>query len=214
MEQSKKSFSKIKLEKNGDKISLEKSNQAAGYGQIECNLNWGAGSQEKKIFGLFKNKKSSEHLDVDLDLGCLYEMSDGSKSAIQALGNCFGSFDKFPYINLSGDDRSGTSTDGEFLYINGNYFNEIKRVCVFAYIYEGAINWEEAKAKVTVKVPEQPVIEVILDTNQNKLSMCAIVMLENVKGKLKVTKLNKYFQNHSDLDKNYKWGMNWVSGSK
>ena len=46
---------------------------------------------------------------VDLDLGCLYELADGRKGVIQALGNAFGSLNRRPWILLDGDDRTGRS---------------------------------------------------------------------------------------------------------
>jgi tellurite resistance protein TerA len=204
------------LKKRGDKISLEKPIGSSGHGRIICNLNWTSGDQKGKglFSGIFNKRKTIHNNNIDLDLGCLYELSDGSKSVVQALGNCFGSFENSPYILLAGDDRSGETTDGEFLYINGNHLNDIRRICIFAYIYEGAFNWVQTKAVVTVTVPDQPIIEVRLDADQNNLSMCGIALLENNNGKLKLTKLSKYFQGHKELDKHYKWGMRWTTGSK
>jgi tellurite resistance protein TerA len=200
------SLSKIILEKQGDKISLEKPSNSSGHGRIICNLNWTLGNQNKGFFGKSKG--------IDLDLGCLYELSNGTKHVVQALGNSFGSYDHSPYIHMAGDDRSGASTDGEFLYVNGNHLSDIKRICIFAFIYEGVVNWTQANAVVTITIPEQPVIEVRLDTHQSNSNMCAIAMLENNAGELKLTKLGKYFRGHQELDKHYKWGMRWSTGSK
>jgi tellurite resistance protein TerA len=212
--QSKLSLSKVTLEKSGDKISLEKPSNAAGHGRIVCNLNWATGNNQKKGFlgGLFSKK--TEVKNIDLDLCCLYELSNGQKSVVQALGKLFGSFEKPPYIHLAGDDRTGESVDGEFLYINGDQLNEIRRICIFTYIYDGVVNWSQANAVVTVSVPEHPIIEVRLDSKQNNLGTCAIAMLENSGGELKLTKLNRYFKGHRELDKHYKWGINWGGSGK
>ncbi len=202
---------KISLEKSGDKVSLAKPSSASGHGRIVCNLNWNAGEKRAKgFFGSFLGKSKP----IDLDLGCLYELSDGSKGVVQALGDLFGAFDFEPYINLAGDDRSGTSADGEFMYINGDNLSKIRRICVFAYIYEGVANWAEIDGVVTVTIPGQPMIEVRLDASENNLNMCAIAMIENDNGKLKITKLGKYYSGHRELDKKHKWGMKWVTGSK
>lgn len=211
---SKVSLSKITLDKRGDQISLEKRGSGKGHGRIECNLNWTAGGAPAKkglLGGLFGGGRSS---GVDLDLGCLFELSDGRKSVVQALGNCFGDYDRAPFIKLAGDDRSGTSTSGEFLYINGDRLSDIKRVCIFAFIYEGIANWAQADGVVTVTVPGHPVIEVRLDGHQPSKNMCAIAMLENHKGELRVTKLAEYFAGHPDLDRHYGWGLRWTEGSK
>ena len=141
-------------------------------------------------------------------------MQNGAKSVVQALGNCFGDLDRPPYIKLAGDDRSGASSNGEFLYINGERFSEMKRICVFAFIYEGVANWAQADGVVTVTVPGHPVIEVRMDGHQPSKNMCAIAMLENHQGELRITKLAEYFEGHPDLDRHYGWGMRWVEGSK
>jgi tellurite resistance protein TerA len=199
------SLSKITLEKSGDKISLDKPKNNEGYGEIICNLNWS--SDVKK--GFFGGSKK-----IDLDLACLFELNDGWKGVVQALGESFGSYDSAPFIYLDGDDTTGKSELGEFIYINGDYLKEIKRICVFAFIYDGIVKWKEANAVVTVNVPNNPIIEVKIDSSSSQLSTCAIAMIENENGNLKVTKLDKYFSGHRELDKYYKWGMNWKAGSK
>ncbi|MDR2260572.1 MAG: TerD family protein [Azoarcus sp.] len=205
------SLSKITLEKRGDKISLEKRGGSTGHGRIVCNLNWSSGAPagKKGLFGKLFNSKG-----IDLDLGCLFEMSNGLKGAIQALGKSFGSYDKPPYIHMAGDDRTGANAAGEFLYINGDHLKEIKRICVFAFIYEGVANWGQADAIVTVAVPGHPPIEVRLDNHDNQKNMCAIAMLENDGNELKITKLATYFRHHMELDRHYNWGLRWAAGSK
>ena len=213
--QPKVSLSKITLEKRGEKISLEKRGSGVGHGRIVCNLNWSAGSgapNKKGLFGdMFGGGKSS---GIDLDLGCLFEMADGVKGAVQALGKSFGSYDRPPYIHMAGDDRTGANTSGEFLYINGDQLKELRRVCIFAFIYEGAANWGQADGVVTLTVQGHPPIEVRLDNHDNTKNMCAIAMLENDGGQLRVTKLGDYFPGHVELDKRYSWGMRWSQGSK
>ena len=51
-----------------------------------------------------------ESTSIDLDLGCLYEFTDGSKGVVQALGNSFAASPRgvgARVIWLDGDDRSG-----------------------------------------------------------------------------------------------------------
>lgn len=207
------SLSKVTLEKRGEKISLEKRGQA-GHGRIVCNLNWSAGqAQEKRglLGGMFGKAKTS---GIDLDLGCLYEMTDGTKWGVQALGNAFGDFNRPPYIHLAGDDRTGANASGEFLYINGDHLKDLRRICIFALIYEGVANWGQADGVVTITVPGHPPVEVRLDNHDNTRNMCAIAMIENDGGNLKITKLAEYFPGHLELDQRYQWGLNYKKGSK
>jgi len=197
------SLSKITLDKTRSSISLEKT--AEGFGEIKVNLNWNKG----KGGGFFSRNNA-----IDLDVGCLYELQDGSKGVVQALGNCFGELDYDPYIQLKGDDRTGAVSDGEWLHINGKHWGEIRRVLVFAFIYEGAPNWRETDGVVTIHVPGQPPIEVRLNEEGGRLGMCAIALLENVGGSVKVSRRVDFHKGHSPMDKAYGWGMRWAAGSK
>ncbi|HRD66189.1 MAG TPA: TerD family protein [Candidatus Competibacter sp.] len=198
---------KITLDKRNPSISLEK--KAQGFGEIVVNLNWNQGGGGKGFFGRLTGGRK-----VDLDLGCLFKLRDGRGGAVQALGDTFGSLHQPPYIQLMGDDRSGASAQGEFLHINGQHWNELDRVALFAMIYEGAPNWAETDAVVTIQAPGQPALEIRLDSHRNDQRMCALAMLENQGGNLKVTKLVEYFPDHRYLDQAYGFGLRWVAGSK
>lgn len=198
------SLSKVTLDKTRSSISLAKT--AAGFGEIKVNLNWNRG---KSGGGFFSKSKS-----IDLDVGCLFELQDGYKGAVQALGNAFGDLKNEPYIQLMGDDRTGSVSDGEWLHINGQKWSEIRRILVFAFIYDGAPNWRETDGVATIFVPGQPEIEVRLNEEGGRLGMCAIALLENDNGAVKVTRRVDFHKSHSPMDQAYNWGMRWSAGSK
>ena len=130
---------RITLEQRGDKISLEKMG-SAGHGRIVCNLNWSSGASQPQKKGWFDGVLGGgSKKGIDLDLGCLFEMVDGHKGTVQALGNAFGSYDLPPYVHMAGDDRTGANASGEFLYINGNHLKQLHRICIYAFIYEGCL---------------------------------------------------------------------------
>jgi len=199
------SLSKVTLQKSGDKISLEKA-QSQSYGKIKINLNWHRQTQKTGFFGFGSQK-------IDLDVGCMYEKFNGDKGVIQAIGKNFGRYQQEPYIQLEGDDRTGASVNGENLLINGDHFDGFKRVLVFAFIYEGVPNWAATDGVVTISIANQPPVEVRLDRADNK-GMCAIAMIENIRGQLTVTKLVEYFHGHPDMDKWFGFGFSWKAGSK
>lgn len=105
----------IVLEKSGDKhrINLDKAIRTPG--EIKINLDWSKGSFFKRMFGG----------DMDLDLGCFYEMRDGSKMLIDGLQFSHGRggrrdqqtrqgcYTQAPYIWHRGDDRGGGAESGE-----------------------------------------------------------------------------------------------------
>lgn len=207
--------SKITLEKTGDTISLEKTEQPLG--EVVINLQWEANVKTDSDSGGFLGSllKFGDQGAIDLDLGCLFEFHDGYRGVIQALGRAFGQLDQPPYIMLDGDDRTGASVSGETIRINGHHWEKMKRVLVFAYIYEGTPAWDKANAVVTLKAPNQPEIQVKLDNPARGEFMCAIAMLENNNGSLQVRKEVRYIKgDQMHLDRAYNWGMRWKQGSK
>ncbi len=189
---------KINLVK-GQKVNLVKG--SAGLGEVLINLNW---KQPKGIFAR----------PIDLDLGCLYELKNGDAGSIQALGNTFGSLTQPPFIALDGDDRSGSSVNGENLRINGQMVQYIKRILIYTYIYEGAANWKQADGVVTVKCPGSPEIIVRMDEYGSNLPLCAIAYLENVNNTLSVEKIVRFFRGQRYADQAFGWGLNWTHGTK
>ena len=188
--------------KKGQKVNLKKK---VSIGEILINLNW---DQPRKRF-LFSPRP------IDLDLGCLYELKNGRKGTVQALGNAFGNLNAEPWIALDGDDRTGANTEGENLRINGAKIAEIKRVLVYTFIYEGAANWQTANGVVTLRYPGNEDVIVRMDEYNNARRMCAIALLENDGGDgFIVEKQVSFFDGHAQMDKAYGWGMRWVPGRK
>lgn len=194
--------------RKGQKVNLSKANDKP-LGEILINLNWSQ-PPARKILGLTLPQQS-----IDLDLGCLYEMKDGQKGCIQALGNSFGSLKNFPFIALDGDDRSGAASDGENLRVNGAHIAEFKRILIYTFIYEGVANWKSADGIVTVKCPGSEDLIVRMDEYSTSQRMCAIAMLENSNNQtFSVEKLIQFYDGHSKMDRAFSWGMNWVPGRK
>ena len=120
-----------------------------------------------------------------------------------------------PYVSLDGDDRTGESTDGENLRINGDKVSEIKRILVYTFIYEGVANWQQADAIVTIKYPGADDIIVKMDSYNSDETMCALALFENQNDEtFSVEKLIKFFPGHTALDNAFGWGLKWVKGKK
>lgn len=198
-------LSKVSLSKAKPSVSLEK--RGASLGQIRVNLDWTQKVDGKGLFG--QAKKTS----IDLDLSCLFLLDDGGKGAIQALGSNFGSYENIPWIHLLGDDRTGSTSGGEWLHINGARWDNIQRLVIFALIYEGVPNWSATDGVVSLHVPDQPIVESRLE-GESKHRVCAVATLENDKGRLKMTQENRYFESAKELDEHYGIGLNWTAGTK
>ncbi|MFD0804475.1 hypothetical protein ACFQ0K_00135 [Nocardioides caeni] len=205
-------LSKVSLTKSSPTVSLTKGSGASG--QMRINLNWAQGGAGAGGGGFLKRAFSGGN-KVDLDIGCLWETTDGDKGVVQALGNAFGNLNGPPYVFLDGDDRSGTNTGGENLIVNLDQLDRIRRVLVFAYIYEGAPNWAAADGVVTMFPVGSAPIEIKLDETSNDKRFCAIALLTNAGGSLRIDRQVQYIAGtQRNVDEAYGWGMNWTAGRK
>ncbi|MEV0706637.1 Tellurium resistance [Nocardia aurea] len=202
--------------------SVNLTEPGARQGVMRAHLRWSSRPR-----GLLRRAKP-----VDLDLGCLYELSDGAKGVVQAVGNNFGSIDDAPYIRLDGDDRTGGGGDGgggdggggdggggdgggETLHIDLTRPELFRRILIFAFIYDGVPNWAAADAVVTLFPTEGPRVEMALDSPSRGARCCAVALLENRGSGIVVNREVNYIngtQRH--IDEAYGWGMRWHSTTK
>ena len=220
------STNSIELTKRHHTVSLTK--QDAATGNLRVNLSWRMrtsdiggpkrGSLLRHPLKLFTPEVVQAHtqsmVNVDLDLGCLYELSDGSKGVVQPLGGFYGELNAAPYVKLSGDDRFG-SASGETIYVNLDQREHIKRLLVFAYIYDQTPAFDRTHAVVTLFPSSGPRIEIGLDERHPQARSCAVVMIENVKGELMVRREVRFVYGfQAELDRLYGWGLQWGRGYK
>lgn len=219
----------VELTKRNPVVSLTK--QGAATGHLRVNLHWQMRSSDLHERGgqskgsllrhpgkLFKPEivqaQGLTVVKIDLDLACLYELKDGTKGVVQPLGNFLGDLNTAPFVKLSGDDRFG-SPSGETLYINMDHRDEIKRLLIFVYIYDGTPAFDRTHAVVTLYPSNGPRMEISLDERAPQARSCAIFMLENNKGELTVRREVKYVYGfQAELDRLYGWGLQWGRGYK
>ncbi|QIQ04995.1 TerD family protein [Streptomyces liangshanensis] len=218
----------IELTKRRPSVSLSK--QGAAAGNLRVNLSWrmrtsdigGRSKQSGRLLRhplkLFQPEVVQAHtqgfVNVDLDLGCMYELADGSKGVVQPLGNFFGDLNAAPYIKLSGDDRFGGSS-GETIFINLDHHEEIKRLLVFVYIYDQTPAFDRTHATITLYPSNGPRVEIELDEHAPQARSCAVFSLETVKGELIVRREVKFVYGfQAELDRLYGWGLQWGRGYK
>ncbi|MGZ3098907.1 TerD family protein [Streptomyces sp. H62] len=216
----------IQLTKRHSQVSLDR--QGAATGHLRVNLTWRMrtsdimGSQRESLLRHpLKALKppevvghSQSMVNVDLDLGCLYELQDGTRGVVQPLGGFLGDVNAPPYVKLSGDDRFG-SASGETIYVNLDHKDAIKRLLLFAYIYDQTPAFDRTHAIVTLYPSNGPRIEIGLDERHPQARSCAVVMIENVKGEILVRREVKFVYGfQGELDRLYGWGLQWGRGHK
>ncbi|MER5882428.1 Tellurium resistance [Streptomyces sp. NPDC001941] len=217
----------IELTRRRPSVSL--SQQGAGTGNLRVNLSWRMRSSDiegrskqggllRHPFKFFQPDVVQAHtqgvVNVDLDLGCLYEMTDGSKGVVQPLGSLFGSLNQPPYVKLSGDDRFGAPS-GETLFVNLDHRDDIKRLLFFVYIYDQTPAFDRTHAKVTLYPNNGPRVEIELDERAPQARSCAVFSVDNSKGELVVRREVKFVYGfQAELDRLYGWGLQWGRGYK
>ncbi len=210
-------LSKVTLTKDAPTVSLAK--QGGTSGAMRVNLNWETRKQFKG-WGAKLSRAVAVHSDLDLDLCALYELADGRKGVVQALGNAFGSLNQPPYIHLDGDDRTGSVSAGENLTVNLDQKNRIRRVLIFVTIYEGARSFADLHATVTLQPQNGAAIDFSLDECTVPSTVCALALLTNDGGDLVVQREARYLvpargvSPQRTVDQAYGWGMNWTPGRK
>ena len=186
-----------------------------GFGKIQIGAAWDNIVVEKNSGLLDKLLKKATRQGVDIDLGCLYELQDGSRGAIQAFGDMFGKFDHAPYIALSRDERTGNKEGfDEHIDLNGKHWDEIRRLLVYVYIYNGTPNWATVRPQIQVSVAGEHPMVVVPDVHKDELAVCAITMIENVRNGIRLTNHTEYFPGHAEMDRAFGFGLEWDDGKK
>ncbi|WP_372350685.1 TerD family protein [Streptomyces sp. KL116D] len=210
-------LTKVTLTKSAPTVSLTK--QGGTSGAMRVNLNWEVRKQFSG-WGSKRGRATAMHRDLDLDLCALYELADGRKGVVQALGNAFGALHQPPYIHLDGDDRSGSLATGENLTINLDHKDALRRVLIFVTIYEGARSFADLHATVTLTPLNGAPIDFSLDECTVPSTVCALALITNTGGDLTVQREARYLvpdrgvSPQRTVDHAYGWGMNWTPGRK
>ncbi|MFI6173052.1 TerD family protein [Nocardia sp. NPDC051052] len=202
-------LNKISLTKESPSISLTK--QGATGGVMRINLNWtGAAAPAPRRFG--KRKSAG----LDLDLCCLWEMTDGTKGAISPLDS-FGSLRKAPFIQLDQDDRTGAVATGENLDINLDHTAKFRRILVFASLYAGADDFRGVHATATLYPVGSPPIEMLVDGCTDNSREMVLALIENINGEFVVHRQGVFIRppagrplwGKKEVDQAYGWGLEW-----
>ncbi|MCW3464976.1 hypothetical protein [Chitinophaga nivalis] len=213
---------KITLEKKGDTHVIDLSKATATLTQeININLNWSKGSKKNLFGGLFSTTSN-----IDLDLGCFYELNNGTRNVIDGLQFAKGQggprdrhtrqgrYTGEPWVWHTGDDRGAAAGSGENIIVNPKGLRDLKRMVIYCLIYGGAARWQETNAVVTVQVPGNTEIEVYMGNQVSLNNFCAIAEILFTPDSIEVRKLVSFHPSHGACDKAYHWGLRWTSGSK
>ncbi|WP_084505547.1 TerD family protein [Nocardia harenae] len=191
--------------------TLSLTSVGATSGLLRINLSWSIPA----IRGIAG--RGAPDRPLDLDLCCLWELNDGSKGIVHALGE-FGSLAGPPFLKLDTDDRTGRP-DGENLLIDLDHTPDFRRILVFASVYEGADDFRGVTATATLHPVHGAPIELSVGGCTDNSRKVALAMLENVAGDLVLRREGRFippptrppFFLNMAVDEAYSWGLAWVS---
>lgn len=193
--------------------SIAVSPGAGGFESVTIGVEWDNTKKKSGFFG--KLLDGLKKRGVDLDLGCLYELQDGTRGALQAFGGKHGSLDQPPYIHLSVDQRTGDGEGyDEYIKVKGEHWSKIKRILVYIYIYKGASNWKQVNPCLHIDVPGKDDLIVQLGSHSDTLDLCAVGGIEQIRGGMKLTNYTEYFPGHMEMDRAFGFGLDWDDGQK
>jgi tellurite resistance protein TerA len=207
---------RVTLTKDRPAVSLTKQGGTAGV--MRVSLNWAPTASPAGSGWLGKALRSTAGDDLDLDLCALYELADGTKGVVQALGRSFGSLERPPWIQLDGDDRSGGS--GENLTVDLDHRADFRRILFFVTIYAGATGFAGLDATCVLHPRNGAPVDFRLDACDVPSTVCALALIENSGGDLVVRRESRFLvarrgvSPQRTVDEAYGWGMRWTPGRK
>ncbi len=208
---------RVTLTKDRPAVSLSK--QGGISGVMNVGLNWSPGVAAPVRGTWFaKAVGAVEVSDPDLDLCALYELTDGRKGVVQALGGAFGSMTEAPWMRLDGDDRSGGR--GENITVDLDHRDSFRRILFFVTIYSGATGFAGLRAVCALRPEHGAPVDFRLDECDGPSTVCALALIENTGGDLVVRRESRFLvprrgvSPQRTIDQAYGWGMRWTPGRK
>ena len=216
-------FSRIGMSTTTSEVSLTQ--HGANAGTLRVNLRWnqaanstaGRGTGRRGLFTARRSETPSADANrgVDLDLGCLYQFTDGQRGVIQAIGRRSGDYARAPYIRLDRDDRIGSST-GENIFINMDQSGHFQRILIFVMIADGTDDITKTGASVTIYPTAGPALEIRLEGSPAapaRARSCAVAQIRRQGPEIVVHRELRYFTGYqSEIDRAYNWGLRWGPG--
>lgn len=210
-------FNRVGLSAGSGEIPL--SRLGAASGTLRVNLRW-SGPQDGGGRGPFRRRIEPTPAPgvaggpkVDLDLGCLYQFTDGQRGVVQAAGQRNGDFARPPYIRLDRDDRTGSST-GENLFVNMDHRDHFQRVLIFALLAGGSEDLTKVGAVLTLYPTNGPALSLRLEgQSSGKAKSCAAVLIQRSGTEFALRTESRFFPGYqSEIDAAYGWGLHWAPG--
>lgn len=146
---------------------------------------------------------------LELALGCLYELTDGSRGAVQAWDSN-GAYDRAPWLELV-SVGAGLSNERK-LVLNGEYLHLIRRLALYAFIPFEAPNWKGAVVELELAAAGHKPVSVAVNYARDGFGLLGLVNLSG-EGGLGLAWSGQAYLGHQDLDRDLGWDLAWRTAS-
>lgn len=173
--------------------------------EIEIKLTW-------KKLGFFKRLVSG---DVDLDLGCYYQMADGKSMLIDALQfgqepSRQGCLEQPPYIRHTGNDHGANVVSSESLLVNAAHLDSLRRLVVYCFVSGGKARWSDVDVELSISVPGAEPWAMTLGQHDTDKRFCTLAEIDiEPGGALAVKESVAFYDGHADCDGSSGWGFRY-----
>jgi uncharacterized protein involved in tellurium resistance len=143
----------------------------------------------------------------ELELGCLYELEDGTLGSVQDVGGHDGAYDRVPYIWMDHYAQNGDKD----LYVNLGHIEEINSILI--YVISNFRTFGQTTATVTLIGPGADATAIHLDAPPPGSRSCAVARLDREEGILQLKAELRYTKGtQAAVDEMYGWGLSWPGG--
>jgi tellurite resistance protein TerA len=175
-------------------------------GSLRINMHWTPRTAPPATPGAVRTAQ------FDVDLGCLFELGDGSRGVVQSLGGLRGAFERAPFVQLDRDDRAGSAV-GENLFVNLDRADRLRRVVAFVYAHNGPL--AAARVWVDFHPAAGSGFRIDLEHVPADTHACAVALLTFGAGRVSVHREVRFVPGfQADVDRAYGFGLRWGRADK
>lgn len=165
------------------------------FGLIRINFTW--------------HQRLAIRASVKIDFGCFWELENGQKGQISRSAKQLGSLSAAPYAALEQHVRTQGALNEETLQIDGNEWQSIRRILVYAAIMDGPIQWDPLDGQVKVIMAGQPTVSADLVTGGKNGPIASLIQLENRSDQMRVSMCGGRHDSHIHMDQSFNFGLRW-----
>jgi tellurite resistance protein TerA len=144
---------------------------------------------------------------LELALGCLYELRDGRRGAVQSW-DYNGQYDTAPFLQLLSIEAAGLS-GSQKLRINGERWSKISRLALYGFIPAGAPSWRSSALSLEISATNRDRLRLELNEGVEGCGLVALLLIENQEEEVAFTRLARFLPGHHELDAELGWGLTW-----